>query len=182
MNKTIFAAVSALAAILILIAISWFSAASTGNDLENRMKAEYENLQNVLANYEQKVLTSAQVPEMYKDDLVEVANAAISARYGSDGIKSLFTAISEQNPNVDASVYTQIQQIVEAGRNDFSNAQTRFIDIKRVYETKLGHPWNGFWLNIAGYPKVDLDKYAIVTTVRTEQVFDSKVEDVIKLR
>lgn len=182
MNKGLLFSVLGIGTILLIAIVSWFSAASTGNRIENQMKAEYENLQNVLANYEQKVLTSAQVPEMYKDDLLEVAKGAITARYGENGVKSLFTAISEQNPNVDPSVYTQIQQIVESGRNDFTNAQKRFIDVKRIYETKLGHPWNGFWLSVAGYPKVNLADYEIVTTLRTEQVFDTKIEDVIQLR
>ena len=162
--------------------VSWYSAAKTGNQLENVVKAEYDNLKNVLAQYGNKVAETAQVPDMYRDDLIAVSTAALEGRYGPDGVKAVFQAISEQNPNVDSAVYVQIQRVIEAGRTDFQVAQTRFIDKKRVYETALGTPWQGMWLDIAGYPKIDLAQYAIVTSVRAEDAFDKKVEEPIKLR
>ena len=161
---------------------SWYSAVKTANQLENVVKAEYDNLKNVLAQYGNTVAETAQVPAMYRDDLIEVATAALEGRYGEDGASAVFQAISEQNPNVDSAVYVQIQRVIESGRTNFQTAQTRFIDKKRVYETTLGTPWKGTWMKIAGYPTIDFDEYAIVTSVRAEDAFDKKVEEPIKLR
>jgi hypothetical protein len=46
----------------------------------------------------------------------------------------------------------------------------------------LGSFWQGTWLSVAGYPKTDLSKIEIVSTVRANEAFDTKVEEAIKLR
>lgn len=169
--------------VIIAIALmSYISAHNTGNRLENQVKATYTNNQNILAQYSNKIAEAAQIPTMQKDDLKEVVAEALSARYGEDGSKALFQFIQEQNPTIDSSVYTKLQQMIEAGRKDFERAQTALIDQKRVYETALGSFWGGMWMRMAGYPKVDLDEYKIVTNARTDDAFESGQEEAIKLR
>ena len=91
--------------------------------------------------------------------------------------------IKEQNPNLDPKIYYKIEEVIEAGRNEFQDSQKIVIDTKRSYQTNLGYFWKGFWLHMAGYPKVDLNKYKIVTTERAAKAFDSGKEDgPIKLR
>lgn len=180
-SKTIFAG-AAVGVLALFLGSAWYSAAKTGNILEQSVKAEYTNLKNILAQYGNKVAETAQVPEIYRDDVSKVAVDAITARFGENGSKALFQAISEQNPTLDSAVYVQLQRVIESGRNDFQNSQTKFIDKRRVYETALGSPWQGMWLNIAGYPRIDLDDYDIVTSVRAEDAFEKKVEEPIKLR
>ncbi|MCC5612851.1 hypothetical protein LC612_40755 [Nostoc sp. CHAB 5834] len=183
------AALVALIGVIVIICIvalgaaaSYVSAANEGNRLENQIKATYENNQNILAQYGQKVMEAVQVPEMAKNDLMEVAKAAISGRYGPDGARSLFTSIQEQNPQVDPQLYRQIQQIIEAGRNQFETAQTRLIDQKAAYLTALGTVWKGFWMRLAGYPRINLDDYKIVTTDRAANAFQTGKEAPIQLR
>jgi hypothetical protein len=161
---------------------SYISAANYGNRAEQELEAVWVNNQNVLGQYTLKIQEAAQVPSMYKDDLKEVVSAALSARYGADGSKAAFQWIKEHNPNVDSSLYTKLQQIIEAGRNEFQGAQTRLIDVKRTYVTNLGYVWGGFWLKLAGYPKVDLAKYKPVIAPDTAQVFERGVQDPILLR
>ena len=119
---------------------------------------------------------------MYKSDLVELTKAAIGGRYGPDGSKANMQWLKEQNPNLDISVYKQIQQIIEGGRNDFQNGQSRQIDLKRQYETALGTFWQGMWLRIAGYPKVNLKDFDIVSTDRADDAFKTKKEAPLQLR
>lgn len=163
--------VGVLVAILAVLGMSYVSAYNTGNTLEQSLKAEYGNNKNILANYSQKVMEAAQVPEMARDDLSKLTKDAIAGRYGPDGSKAVFQSIVEQNPHVSETLYIKLQQIVEAGRDEFKTGQTRMIDRKRVYETALGSFWQGTWMRIAGYPKVNLDEYKIVTTDRTETSF-----------
>jgi hypothetical protein len=71
---------------------------------------------------------------------------------------------------------------MEAGRNKFENAQTKFIDTKRAYETNLGYLWKGMWLRTAGYPTINLDDYKIVSSGHAKKAFETGIDEAIKLR
>jgi hypothetical protein len=172
-----------LAVVAILI-VSYISAFNAGNRAEKQIAATYENNQNVLSTYYQKVQEVVQVPDMMKDDLKDVISSALTARYGEDGIKSAFAWITENYPGqVDAALYTKIQQVIEAGREDFKVSQTQLIDQKRAYETQLGSFWRGTWLTVAGYPKIDLAQFKVITTEQAEKAFAAgKEAGPLKLR
>lgn len=160
----------------------WMSAASLGNRLEQGIKARYEDNQNVLSNTTNVIMETAQVPAMAREDLKEVINTSLQARYGANGAQATFNWIKENYPgSVDPQLYRRIQDVIESGRRDFSTAQTQLIDQKRVYETNLGSPWTGFWLRLAGYPKINLDDYKIVINDRTAEAFRTGRENPIQL-
>lgn len=187
MNKTALIIVGAVSAFLVGIMLTLFgsyvSAVNYGAVAEAGIKAAYTNNQNVLAQYSQKVQEVAQVPAMYADDVSRVTKEAIEGRYGANGSKAVFQWLKEQNPKLDSAVYTKIQQVVESGRDEFKTAQTRLIDEKRVYETALNTFWRGLWLRIAGYPKINLDDYRVITTAQTDATFAAGKETApIKLR
>lgn len=164
------------------LAVSYISAYNTGNALETGIKAAWTDNQNVLAQVTNRISESAQVPAMQRDDLAEVVERALDARYGDEGSQAMFQWIQEQNPTIDSAVYTQLQRVIEAGRTDFQNAQTKLIDQKRVYETALGSFWQGTMLGIAGFPRVDLEEYNIVTNSRARDAFETGVEEPLQLR
>lgn len=169
--------------IVAVLGISYVSAYNYGNKMERQLEATWENNQNVLSNYTQKVQEASQVPGMQRDDLKEVITAALEGRYGDDGSQAVFQFIQEQNPQIDSSVYTQIQRIIEAGRTEFQKEQTRLIDVKRSYKTALGSFWKGTWLGVAGYPQKDPDEYRAVVVSGTRKVFEEGTEaGPIKLR
>ena len=163
-------------------AVSYISAYNTGNRLERAIVATDENNRNLLAQYGNRIAEAAQIPAMQRDDMKEVIVAALEGRYGNDGAKAVFQAIQEQNPNIDSTVYVQLQRMIEAGRVEFAAAQTKLVDQKRIYETALGSFWQGTWMSIAGYPKIDLTEYQIVSTSRADEAFDTGVEEPMKLR
>jgi len=165
-----------LLSLLVLGVMSYISAYNTGNQLENKLKAEYENNENILAQYSFKVLEASQVPELMRDDLIRITKEAIEGRYGPDGAKAAFMMITEQNPQVSPEIYVKLQQIIEAGRDEFKTGQTRMVDTKRAYQTALGSFWQGMWMGIAGYPKVDLEKYKIISNAATQETFRTGVE------
>lgn len=168
--------------IAISVVVSYVSAANKGNRMEVTLNTTWTNNQNILGQYTLKLQEVASVPEMYKNDLKEIVSAEMSGRYGTDGSKANMQWIKEHSQNFDSSMYTKVQQVVEAGRNEFQNAQTRMLDEKRVYETDLGSVWTGFWLKVAGYPKIDLTKFKPVVAKDTAKVFETGVQDPIKLR
>lgn len=160
----------------------WVSAANYGNRTEVEIKKVWENNQNVLGQYTLKVQEIASVPAMYKDDLKEVMTSVMTARMGADGSKATFQFFKEHNIAIDASMYTKIQQVIEAGRNEFQKEQTRLVDVKGTYQTSLGSIPQGWFLSMAGYPKIDLDKYKPVVAGDTREVFEKGVQAPVKLR
>lgn len=179
---TILTVVAVIGVLILTVAGSYITAYNSGNRYEQQIEAEWTNNKNILAQYGQKIQEATQIPAMQADDVAKILTGALDARYGSDGSKAAFQWIQEQNPNVTSEVYVNLQQIIEAGRDKFENAQTRLIDLKRAYKTELGSFWRGLWLGFAGYPKVDLEKFNIVTTGRAENAFETGVEEPLKLR
>ena len=184
-----FGAMTAIGGGLLVLAIigagmaSYISANNYGAAVEARLKAKQDDNRNIFAQYGQKIVEIAQVPEMYKNDLKEVVVGAIEGRYGENGSQATWQWIQEQNPTIDTGIYAKIQQTIVAGRDEFKNGQTGMLDIKRSYETSLGYFWKGMWLRIAGFPKINLDAYRIVSTQRADKAFDTGREDApIKLR
>ena len=100
----------------------------------------------------------------------------MQGRYGQNGSEAVVQWIQEQNVTVDSEMYRDISRVVQSGRQDFANAQNRVIDVKRSYQTNLGGLWSGFWLNVAGYPKIDLDDYNIILDASTTERFESGVD------
>lgn len=175
-------AAASITSVVAVGAVSYISAYNVGNRLEQEIKATYKDNENILAQYGQKVVETAQVSDMYRDDVIKLTEAAIQGRYGADGSKAFFQALTEQNPTLDPAIYVQIQRVIEAGRNDFQSGQSKLISQKKVYETNLGSFWTGTWMTFAGYPKIDLAQYDIVSTERATVAFETKREEPIKLR
>ena len=90
--------------------------------------------------------------------------------------------IQEQNLPFDSSLYTRIQQTMEAGRNQFTNVQTQLIDQRVAYEVDLNSVWSGFWMKMGGFPKVDLSDFKPVLAVGTGRMFESKIDTGVQLR
>lgn len=162
--------------------VSYVSAYNTANRMERSIVATDENNRNILAQYGNRIAEAAQVPAMQRDDLTAVVTAALEGRYGEDGSRAVFQFIQEQNPQIDSTVYVQLQRMIEAGRIEFAAAQTKLVDQKRVYETSLGSLWQGTWMSVAGYPRIDLDEYQIVSTARADAAFETGIEEPMQLR
>ncbi len=168
--------------VAIVVFMSAWSWRNTAIDSETTITAQYKDNQNVYDNMWKRFREMAKVPTMYTDDLKKLYDGAMKARYGEDGSKALFQWLQEQNPNMDASVYTQLQRAIEAGRKEFSASQTTLLDKKRVYEQHLRHGFGPMWASLWGYPTIDLSQYDIVTSERTGKAFDTKKDEEIEIR
>lgn len=170
----------------IIVATSYIGANNYGVEAEKGIEAKYKDNQNILAQYGQKIQEAAQVPGMQADDFKKVYTAALEGRYGAEGSKATFQWLREQNPQLDGRVYVKLQQIIEAGRNEFQNGQTVLLDRCRGYETNQGYFWKGLWLRIAGFPKnadIAAKMCKPIITGRVEQVYEKGKEDApIQLR
>lgn len=186
--KILIAVLVAVALLVAVPVVSYISNANYGNRAEVGVVKEYENLQNILSQYTLKVGEAAQVPKMRADDLKGILQAAFSGE-GGDAVQAIFGLGQGQAVTQADEVYTKIQTLIEAGRNQFQNSQTRFLDIKATYVANLGYVWKGFWLRTAGYPKLAIgfpygsaDDFEIVKSQSAVDSFESGIDNGIKLR
>lgn len=158
--------------------------ANFGNRTEQSLKAELQSNKAVLNNYTMKIREMAQVPDMYSDDLQKVIKETFQGRYGPQGSKAVFQFITEQNIPLDASMYKNLQQVMEAGRNDFLASQTKMLDMNRAYLTAQGNFFQGMMLRVAGYPSKDYNSkdYEPIVASEVNSKFENKQDAVIKLR
>jgi RNAse (barnase) inhibitor barstar len=148
---------------------------------EAGIKAQYSQDQNNYDNMVKKIKETAQVPDMYVGDLKKVWDGVMTNRYGKNGSKAMFQWIQEHNPNVDSSLYRQIQQVIESGRLDFEANQKTLLDKKRIYESILNSSPGGDVAKFLGFPKIDLEKMGIVTSEDTEVAFKTKKAEPIHI-
>ena len=167
---------------VLFIAGIFISANNTAVKIEEDIIASSKNNENILSNYGKKVMETAQVPEMYRDDVVKVTKETMQGRYGQQGSKAIFQMLTEAQIPMNDKLYVQIQQVIESGRNDFQNGQTMLLDKTRNYKTITRTFPKGFILSMMGFPKIDLTKYEIVIDDRTAQVFATKREEAMTLR
>lgn len=180
---TLLAVLGGIGLAIVLLIGSYASAVAFGAQQERAIEATWNNNRNILGNYTTRVAEMAQVPGMQKDDLREVMQAAFEGRYGENGSQAVMQWIKEAYPGtLDNQLYRNIQSTIESGRIDFQNNQTKLLDQKRVYQTNLDYVFKGTMLKIAGYPKVDLDKFNIVTSTSAERSFQTGVDDGVQLR
>ena len=182
-------ALIALISILVIIGglagigiYSYITASNYANKEEGDIEKMYVQSQNVLGSYTLKVQEMAQVPSMYVDQLKDVMASVMTARMGADGSKALVQFFKEANIPFDSSMLNRLQQVIEAGRNEFQSSQGRWIDRLGDYNTERGTFWRGMWIKFAGYPKTDLSKYKPVLAGDTREAFRTGVQAPINLR
>jgi hypothetical protein len=165
---------------LIMFGMSYVSYNNLGAAMDAQVKAEWTNNQNILSSYTLKVKEAAHVPDKYQAALKDIVSSTFHGRYGDNGSQATVQWIRENNIQFDASMYKQIQQIIESGRNDFKISQTKLIDLKRQYEVEQNSVWSGFWLRMTGYPKVPLSQYTVVIEAGTTEKFKTGVDQEVK--
>ena len=173
----VFGTIGVIVAVGIAVAGSYIGAYNTANRMENNIIATYEDNEQILGQYGQKLGEAVQVPGLMTDDLKDVMAGAMAGRYGENGSQAVFQMITENYPGqVDPSLYIQVQRIIESGRDEFKAAQTKLVDQRRQYNTALGSFFQGMMMRMAGYPKIDLDEYEPVSTARASSVFQEGLE------
>lgn len=173
---------------LFLVSILIFGVVAIGKRnsfvrVENNIEAAYENSKNVHSNYVLRIQEMAQVPKMATKQLSEIIQASNEGRYGADGSKAVFQFLKEQNPNIDQSLYTNIQKEVTGGRRDFEAKMTLVIDNKTVARNMLDDTIGGFILkDIFGMPRKNIgyeggkDDYPVVMAESSAETFKTGID------
>lgn len=154
-----------------------FGVKNTVVEGKNGIEAQYQQNQNNLATYTNKIMEIVQVPTMAKNHIKEVATAVVQGRYGKEGPSMLFKAISENNDNsvIPPSLYTNIQQAMESGRDSFAADQKMLIDKCNVFRNYYGKAPQSFVIDFFNYRAgFDETKCNPVITDDTAKAFETK--------
>lgn len=174
-----------LGAILILsAAVLTTSVVGTYNSFvvqENGLIAQYKQNQNNYSNYFNKLKEAAQVPSMQVEGLKKLYDGVMLGRYGKDGSKAAFQFIKESNPNLDSSMYVQLQRIIEAGRNSFESDQKALLDKKRVYDNSTQIFPGSIVASLMKFPTDKVKDVGIVTNAESDEAFKTKKAEPIKV-
>lgn len=155
---------------------------------ETTINAMYKDNQNVLASVGQKVFGTARVADKYKAGVVEAIQAAITGRYGganeqtgeTGGSRQAMLWVKEQNPTLDPMLYGRIQNVIEAGQDEFKNNQKTLLDACRIYEKERKSLYSGFMLKLAGFPSQPEDEKDVTFKVKCTPITSQLAEDSFK--
>tara|TARA_Y100000310_G_scaffold342380_1_gene445417 strand:- start:4865 stop:5476 length:612 start_codon:yes stop_codon:yes gene_type:complete len=172
---------------LLFSVISWYD---TGVDLNNGTVAQYRDNQNSYDAMWKKIVEVAQVPAKYKEDFKDLLVGEVKAKFGDGGSKAMMQWFKERDIRPDASMYTKVQTVIEAGRNDFQRNQQDLLNKQRRASTHNGTAFAKFAGMFANpFPEIhgdlkppkDIDgnglynifDYDIVTSGKTKRAFET---------
>lgn len=162
--------------VLISAGVIW-SHRNTAVALDEQIKAQYLSNQSNYDNMWKRFKEMAQVTDMQADDVKKVYGDIISSRYNDSSL--LFQMVQEQNPQMNSSLYTKLQNEISAGRTEFDRNQTKILDQIREYNTFIRK--HVVMNAIFHFKELDGSKY-MVTSGRTDNAFETGKDDEIKLR
>lgn len=161
---------------------SYFSYANRGAIMENNLITKQDDNKNTMATYSNKIQEIAKAAKLGVEAQQKLITMANNARYGTDGSKAVMQWIQEQNPNVDTQLYKKLQDTIDSERTRFETEQRIMLDIRKTYQIELDKPYSGFWLKLAGYPKVNLENFEVVINNYTDQAYRTKRAEAIDLQ
>lgn len=179
-------AIVALLLVLIVGAVgffvtNYFSYANTGARLENALQAKQDENKVIMGNFSTSIKEIAQTARMSVDAQTKLIEMANQSRYGQDGSKATMQFFQEQNPTADVTIYNRLAQTIQSERTRFEESQKEMRDQSRAYKTLVDQPYSGFWLRLAGYPKINFKDFDVVTNDYTDQAFKTKHAEAIDL-
>ncbi|MFH1430514.1 MAG: hypothetical protein ABIG71_03270 [Candidatus Uhrbacteria bacterium] len=148
---------------------------------EEGIKAQYTQNQNSYDSMWKMFKEMAQVPDMKMEHLRKLYDGTMAGRYGDGGSKAVMQFIQEQNPTLGEEMYTKLQSAIEAGRRRFMADQNSLIAKKEAYSKLLRGNAALVYNLILGFPKINLDDFGIVTSVKTKNAFETGEDDEIQL-
>jgi len=163
---------------VVIALLMYFTISNHEVQLRNSILAQQKANTVVFDNTWKIIKQQAGVTDQYKDSFKEIYTQIFSERYGTQNERAgaLMSWITEQNPQFDTKLYSQLMTSIEAQRTIFTTNQKKLIDLKREHDTYLEVFPN--WLFIGGRSKINIK---IVTSEKTEQVFQEGQENDINL-
>lgn len=144
---------------------------------QTAIEAKQKDNESVFDNMWKKISQTVQVSDKYKQGLKEVLESYVSGR-STDSDNLLVNWTHEAVPNFDASIYKEINNTIIAGRDDFIKQQRILLDLSKEYKKYIRTFPNNIYCSLLGIKELDIK---IVTSNKTEKIFDTQKEDDINI-
>ena len=118
---------------------------------------------------------ATQVTELQTEQFKDAYDALFQGR-GNDNL--LFNAIKEQNPTMDNSVYTKLQDIITSNRKTFDKNQKTITDMINNYNSYVQ---TNFIMQFMSFEPLNMDDYVVLSS-KTNSAFATGEDDQINLK
>jgi len=146
-------------------------------DLRNQSVAQEDVKKTIFDKTWKVIKQQAGVTEQYKEGFKEVYSEMMAGRYGNARGGALMSWIKESNPQFDASMFKQLMTTIEALRAEYAREQKKSIDIKKMHDDLRMKVPSGWFMD----SDVTELKIAIISSTKTEKIFESGIEDDISV-
>lgn len=163
--------------VLVSIALAVFFYDMSVDNKEVKLQNQKVAQETVMEGYFDKmwkiIETQATVAKEYKNDFKEVYEEIIGGRYGDARGGALMSWITEHNPEFDSSLYTNLQNSIEAQREGFFAEQEILINVKQTHDNlRMVKPASWFVND-----DVEEMEITIITSAKTKEVFETGEEN-----
>lgn len=160
-----------LAGILAIWGVGTYNSAAS---LKNQYDAKVKANEALFDNMWKKISQSAQVTDAQKDALKEIFTSYAEARTGTGSKGSFASMVTEAIPQVDTSVYKNLQNIITGARDEWTANQVALVDIAREYNRMLAVFPSNILLGAFSFQKLDPK---VITSSRTGEAFRTGKDD-----
>lgn len=175
-TKTVVIAVVSTIAVLILVIIMYgISASNSEKRLRNAISAKQQDNKSEFDNMWKKISQVAQVGEAERLSLMDLFTKHAAARGGGNE-NAIVSWVQESVPNVDSSLYKNIQNIIVGSRDSWTMRQKEILDLKREHDNLLDTFPSSLFVGSR-----DRIEVTIITSGRTEKVFETGKDDDVEL-
>jgi hypothetical protein len=167
--------------LFVIVAAVWgIGVRNRANGLREGITAKEQANTTVFDNMWKKIGQSAQVTDAQKDALKDIFTSYAQARSGGGGASNgtFINAVHEAIPQVDVSVFRNLQNIIVGARDEWTANQIALIDMGREYNTLLTTFPSNVLLGALGFQRINVK---VVTSSRTEEAFKTGKDDDIDL-
>lgn len=166
-----------VAFILLVGVLSGISVSNNEIDLRAQFMAQVDANKVTYDKVWKTVSQKAQITDKYKDDFKDVYVSMMNERYeGETKGSPMFKWVQEHNPQLSASIYTDLMDAVESNRAEFLRVQKRLIDIKREHQIlRQKFPSS---IIVGSRPELVLE---LVTSAKTKKAFETGEENDVDL-
>lgn len=173
MSKTLMAVLGVFgicAAIVVVLGVMFVSTMNTEARLRNTINAKQKDNTSEFDNMWKKVQQVAQCTDSQMAKLKDIYTAHASARTGNGGGGGLMKMVQESIPNIDVKTYENLQNIIVASRDSWTQRQKELVDLKREHDNLLSVFPSSLICSILGRQQIDI---TIVTSSKTARSFET---------
>ncbi len=169
-------ALVAIVAVLGIVGYQLLGLYNSAVKFEVDIDAKYVDNQNVLSNDFYGKLDAANLGnQKYKDLMKSMLDGVAQGYQGASGGKAMALWLSNNVPQLDASVAKAFIEIGEKGLTKFSTSQTALISLGQEYTKYYSVQPRGFILGLMGKPSAGIaEKLKPVTDAKSDESFKTK--------